>query len=102
MAKVRFHPHDCPQLAANTYDEALWHIEHRHDFDTTQMCMLNHVKDYDVIEIVGRDGNVAITITNNHDGTYDCAQIDRTLRRINSFFHLWENEAFDVQLPIAP
>ena len=59
------------------------------------MCMLDHVKDYDLIRIVNSDDDMA-EITNNHDGTYSCDRTQRTLRRANNFFHLWENGEFDI------
>lgn len=63
------------------------------DIKTTQMCMLNKVKDYDVIRIAEGPDDV-IEITNNHDGTYSCDRTQRVLRRTNDFFKLWENGEF--------
>jgi hypothetical protein len=57
------------------------------------MCLLNKVKDYDLIRIVEGPADV-IEIINNHDGSYSCDRTDRTLRRVHSFFHLWENGEF--------
>lgn len=78
---------------AYTYRYAMEEIEAGHDLYTTQMCMLNKVKDYDVIRIV-EDHDDVIEIINNGDGSYSCDRTDRTLRRVNSFFHLWENGEF--------
>jgi hypothetical protein len=63
------------------------------DISTTQMCMRKKVKDYDLIRIVEGPADV-IEIINNGDGSYSCDRTDRTLRRANSFFHLWENGEF--------
>ena len=83
----------CSQDAIHTYHSALAEIEAGRDVRTTQMCMLNHVKDYDRIRIIRVDD--AIDIYNNHDGTYSCDRTQRVLRRINNFFNLWENGDFD-------
>ena len=80
-------------LATHTYEMTRRHIEAGYDIDTTQMCLLNKVKDYDLIRIVEGPADV-IEIINNGDGSYSCDRTDRTLRRANSFFHLWENGEF--------
>ena len=84
----------CAQDAMHTYHSALAEIEAGRDVRTTQMCMLNHVKDYDRIRIIRADD--AIDIFNNHDGTYSCDRTSRQLRVGSDFFHLWENGEFDV------
>lgn len=80
-------------LATHTYETVMRAIERDIDISTTQMCMLNKVKDYDLIRIVEGPADV-IEIINNGDGSYSCDRTDRTLRRVNSFFHLWENGEF--------
>ena len=42
-----------------------------------------------------REDGYTIVIVNNHDGTYSCDRTQRTLRRVNDFFHLWENGEFE-------
>jgi hypothetical protein len=81
-------------LATHTYEMTRRHIEAGYDIDTTQMCLLNKVKDYDLIRIVSSKDDV-IEIRNNHDGTYSCDRTDRELRRIHSFLHMWENGVFE-------
>jgi hypothetical protein len=77
-----------------TYEATMRAIERLEpDLRTTQMCMLDKVKDYDVIRIVSQYD--VIEIVNNHDGTYSCDKTSRTLRRANKFFRLWENGEFD-------
>lgn len=69
---------------------------------TTQMCMLNHVKDYDRIDIdynkdfYDIDHRKIVTITNNHDGTYTCDRTDKEIRGAHDLFSLWENGDFDA------
>lgn len=82
----------CAQDAIHTYHSALAEIEAGRDVCTTQMCMLNHVKDYDRIRIIRAYD--CIDIYNNHDGTYTCDRTQRRLRRVHNFFHLWENGEF--------
>lgn len=96
MNMVTFYPSTYyeERMVVHTYRIALEYIMHRRNICTTQMCLLNKVKEYDVIRIVDGPDDV-VTITNNHDGTYECDRTSRTLRRINSFFHLWENGEFD-------
>lgn len=95
MSTATFYPSQYGTLTAtHTYRGALDMIRHGLDVRTTQMCLLNKVKEYDVITIVEGPDDV-ITIINNRDGTYECDRTSRTLRRINSFFHLWENGEFD-------
>jgi len=98
MRVAKFYP-SCKTARASmatayTYWYASEEIEAGHDVYTTQMCMLNHVKDYDLICIVDGPDDV-IEIANNHDGTYSCDRTQRVLRRSNNFFHLWENGEFD-------
>lgn len=81
-------------LATHTYKESFKAIFEGRDVETTQMCVLNHVKDYDVIRIVEGPDDV-IEIFNDRDGTYSCDRTQRVLRRGHSFFHLWENGEFD-------
>lgn len=81
--------------ATCTYEIAMWQVDRMLNIRTTQMCMLNHVKGYDLIRIVNSKDDV-IEIKNNHDGTYSCDRTQRTLRRANDFFHLWENGEFDI------
>ncbi len=80
-------------LATYTYEISMRFIENEQNVQTTQMCLLNKVKDYDAIRIVEGPDDV-IEIINNGDGSYSCDRTDRTLRRVNSFFHLWENGEF--------
>ena len=82
------------RATAHTYRYVMEEIEAGHDVYTTQMCMLNHVKDYDVIRIADGPDDV-IEIVNNHDGTYSCDRTQRVLRRVNDFFRLWENGEFE-------
>lgn len=80
-------------LATYTYETSMRFIDNEQNVQTTQMCLLNKVKDYDVIRIVEGPADV-IEIINNGDGSYSCDRTDRTLRRANNFFHLWENGEF--------
>ena len=72
------------------------------DIFTTQMCMLNHVKDYDQIDIDYNenfhdiDASRIVTITNNHDGTYSCDRTDKEIRVAHNLFSLWENGGLDA------
>ncbi len=81
-------------LATYAYEASMRFIENELNVQTMQMCLLNKVKDYDVIRIVEGPDDV-IEIVNNHDGTYSCGRTQRTLRRANDFFHLWENGEFE-------
>lgn len=75
---------------------------------TTQMCLLDSAKDYDVIRILetellvrkllpveGNHSNV-IVITNNHDGSYSLNGTSRVLWQTNSIFRLWEMGEFET------
>ena len=96
MRTATFYPVGCSYIdEIHSYKTVKRMIDSGLDIKTTQMCMLNHVKDYDLIRIVNSYDDV-IEIANNHDGTYSCDRTDRVLRRANSFFHLWENGEFDV------
>ena len=81
-------------IATHCHSTAMRAIERDLDIRTTQMCMLNKVKDYDMIRIVDGYDDI-IEIVNNHDGTYSCDRTQRVLRRANDFFKLWENGEFD-------
>jgi len=59
------------------------------------MCLLNDVKDYDVIRIVSNPTDV-VEIINNHDKTYECDRTKKELRVVHNFFKLWENGEFDL------
>ena len=83
----------CDEGAVHTYHSAMADIEAGRDLRTTQMCLLNKVKDYDLIRI--HSAYDLINIFNNHDGTYSCDRTQRVLRRTNDFFRLWENGEFD-------
>ena len=96
MKTATFYPTPYGSLdAAHAYSTALYEIERGLNVRTTQMCLLNDVKDYDMIRIVSNPTDVA-EIINNHDGTYSCTRTQRTLRRAHNFFHLWENGEFDI------
>lgn len=84
----------CAEDAIHTYHSALAEIEAGRDVRTTQMCMLNHVKDYDRIRIIRVDD--AIDIFNNHDGTYSCDRTDKEIRRVHNLFKMWESGEFDL------
>ena len=94
MRTATFYPNDYPSYAVHTYKTARECVGVGTSFMTTQMCMLNHVKDYDLIRIVNSDDDV-VEIFNNHDGTYSCDRTQRVLRRVNDFYKLWENGEFD-------
>ena len=81
-------------FATHTYRNSLSQLKAGEDVETTQMCLLNEAKDYDLIRIVSSKDDV-IEIRNNHDGTYSCDRTDRELRRIHSFLHMWENGVFE-------
>lgn len=81
--------------AAHTYSTALYEIENGLNVRTTQMCLLNYVKDYDVIRIVSNPTDV-VEIINNHDKTYECDRTEKELRVGHNFFKLWENGVFDL------
>ena len=80
--------------ATHYHSTATQAIERDLDIRTTQMCMLNKVKDYDVVRIVEVPDDV-IEIVNNHDGAYSCDRTQRVLRYANDFYKLWENGEFD-------
>lgn len=95
MRVATFYPTPYGSIGATyCYSTAIREIKRDLDLKTTQMCMLNKVKDYDVIRIVEGFDDV-IEIVNNHDCTYSCDRTHRTLRRANDFFHLWENGEFE-------
>lgn len=95
MRAAMFFPNGVMNLSAfHSYASTKEAIDVGLDIFTTQMCMLNHVKDYDLIRIVEGPDDV-IEIVSNHDGTYSCDRTQRVLRRSNNFFHLWENGEFD-------
>lgn len=104
MKSAAFYPNGSVNLSTllHSYARTKEAIDAGLDIFTTQMCMLNHVKDYDRIDIdynddfYDIDASRIVTITNNHDGTYSCDRTQRVLRRINNFFHLWENGEFDL------
>lgn len=96
MSIATFYPTQCGTLTAtHTYRDALDVIRKRQDIHTTQMCLLNEAKEYDVIRIVESPDDV-ITIVNNHDGTYDCERTDKCLRYAHNFFKMWEAGVFDL------
>jgi len=95
MKVATFYPSYYEELTVHTYESAKEIVDEGVSVRTTQMCMLNHVKGYDLIRIVNSKDDV-IEIKNNHDGTYSCDRTQRTLRRANDFFHLWENGEFDI------
>lgn len=76
------------------YDTALAYIHRGANVRTTQMCLLNEVKDYDEIRIVNGPDDV-VRIVNNHDGTYGCDRTDREIRFANNLLKMWENGVFD-------
>ena len=95
MKVATFYPSSFGVIGAiNTYDGTLRAIELGLELHTKQMCMLDRVKDYDLIRIV--NGKDVIEIKNNHDGTYSCDRTQRMLRRGHNFFKLWENGEFDI------
>ena len=97
MSTITFYPTPYGSMfAAHTYEWTLRAIRAGEDVETTQMCLLNEAKDYDLIRIVSSQADV-IEIRNNHDGTYECDRTDRCIRRANSFFHMWENGVFDEE-----
>ena len=77
------------------YEEGMKHIANKRSFQTTQMCLLNEVKDYDFIYIC-YDLNKTVIIVNNHDGTYECENTDKEIRYVHNFFKLWESGVFDA------
>ena len=98
MRIANFYPYACEWLAL-THD---WHsvvAEARAgaSISTTQMAALDLVKHYDEIRVCDRNADQVVLIRNNHDGTYDCPQTERTLRYGNSLYHLWANNEFGDQ-----
>ena len=78
-----------------TYEATMRAIERREpDLRTTQMCLLNNVKDYDLIRIVEGPDDV-IEIVNNHDGIYSCDRTDKEIRMVHNLFKMWESGVFD-------
>lgn len=94
MRVATFYPSYYEELTVHTYESAKEIVDEGMSVRTTQMCMLNHVKGYDLIRIVNSEDDV-IKIVNNHDGTYSCDRTQRVLRRVNDFFRLWENGEFE-------
>lgn len=76
------------------YDTALMGIRFGASVKTTQMCLLNEVKDYDEIHIVNGPDDV-VRIVNNHDGTYECDRTDKELRYAHNLLRLWEGGEFN-------
>lgn len=96
MKTVTFYPTPYGSMdAAHTYSTSLYEIERGLNVRTTQMCLLNDVKDYDVIRIVSNPTDV-VEIINNHDKTYECDRTEKELRVGHNFFKLWENGVFDL------
>lgn len=96
MKIATFYPTPYGSLdAAHAYSTALYEIESGLNVRTTQMCLLNDVKDYDVIRIVSNPTDV-VEIINNHDKTYECDRTKKELRVGHNFFKLWENGVFDL------
>lgn len=98
MRIASFYPYGCDWVAL-THD---WHrvvIEASAGvrISTTQMVALDLVKHYDEICICDCNGDSVVQIHNNHDGTYDCPQTERTLRFANRFYNLWANNEFGDQ-----
>ena len=88
-----FYPSYYEELTVHTYESAKEIVDEGVSVRTTQMCLLNKVKDYDLVRI--HSAYDIINIFNNHDGTYSCDRTQRVLRRGNDFFKLWENGEFD-------
>lgn len=80
-------------FAIHTYENTRHLIDCGEDVTTTQMCLINRAKGYDIIRIVNGPQDV-IEIINNHDNTYSCDRTQRKLRRVHNLFHLWENGEF--------
>lgn len=96
MKVATFYPTRYGSIDATcTYEIAMWQVERKLNIRTTQMCILNHVKDYDLIHIVNSKDDV-IEIVNNHDGTYSCDRTDKEIRRAHNLFKMWENGVFDI------
>ena len=93
---VTFYP-DAPigLFVIHSYNQATNAIEHGLSFRTTQMCMLNHVKDYDRIIIVSKIKKGVTEIINNHDGTFSCSNGHKDLLFTQNWFNLWENGEFE-------
>ena len=81
--------------AAHAYSTALYEIESGLDVRTTQMCLLNDVKDYDVIRIVSNPTDV-VEIINSHDKTYECDRTKKEIRTVHNLFKLWESGEFEL------
>lgn len=95
MRTVTFYPSYYPSYVVHNYKIARGWVDMVTSVETTQMCLLNHVKDYDLIRIVNSEDDV-IEIVNNHDGTYSCDRTDKELRRRHDLFRLWESGEFDL------
>ena len=96
MKTATFYPTPYGSLdATHTFSTTLYEIERGLNVRTTQMCLLNDVKDYDVIRIVSNPTDV-VEIINNHDKTYECDRTKKELRVGHNFFKLWENGVFDL------
>ena len=95
MRVAKFFPTPYGSIGATyCYSTAIREIKRDIDLKTTQMCLLNEVKDYDVIRIVEGPDDV-IEIVNNHDGTYSCDRTDKEIRRVHNLFKMWESGVFD-------
>ena len=94
MRVATFYPSYYEELTVHTYESAKEIVDEGMSVRTTQMCMLNHVKGYDLIRIVNSEDDV-IEIVNNHDGTYSCDRTDKEIRRVHNLFKMWESGVFD-------
>ena len=97
MRVAVFYPNGVINLSSllHSYARAKEAVDAGLSIFTTQMCLLNHVKDYDLIRIVNSEDDV-IEIVNNHDGTYSCDRTDKELRYRHDLFRLWESGEFDL------